>query len=254
MNLNAKIIILTGGYGHLGRAVAKSLARNGAVVYVLGRHQEKFSKAFENTQENIFFLNGDISSSESIKRCFSKVYNERKRIDVLINGAFYSKGNSPEELTNEEWSNGIDGTLTSVFYCIREVMPYMKRQKSGKIINMSSMYGFVAPDFEVYDDASDFINPPHYGAAKAGVIQLTKYYASFLGRYGITVNCVSPGPFPSESVQSNIDFVKKLERRTLLGRVGRPDDLAGVFVFLSSNTSDYITGQNIIVDGGWTVR
>ena len=124
----------------------------------------------------------------------------------------------------------------------------------GKIINVSSMYGVVAPQFEIYDDFPAYLNPPHYGAAKAGVIQLTKYYASYLGKYNVQVNTVTPGPFPSDKVQESQEFVESLEHKTCLNRIGKPEDLAGSFVFLASDASNFITGQNIIVDGGWTSK
>jgi len=157
-------------------------------------------------------------------------------------------------MTDEDWQIGIDGTLNSVFRCVREIIPYFKKNNSGKIINVSSMYGVVAPQFEVYDEFPQFLNPPHYGAAKAGIIQLTKYYASYLGQFGINVNTVTPGPFPSIPVQKEIGFVEALKRKTCLDRIGNPEDLAGAFVFLASEASNYITGQNIIVDGGWTSK
>jgi NAD(P)-dependent dehydrogenase (short-subunit alcohol dehydrogenase family) len=116
------------------------------------------------------------------------------------------------------------------------------------------MYGVVAPDFGVYEDSPEYLNPPHYGAAKAGIIQLTKYYASYLGDLNILVNSVTPGPFPSETVQRNKTFIAALEKNTLLNRIGKPEDLAGIFTFLSSDASSFITGQNFIVDGGWTTR
>ncbi|HMV91731.1 MAG TPA: SDR family oxidoreductase, partial [Cyclobacteriaceae bacterium] len=174
--------------------------------------------------------------------------------DVLINNAFYSAGQSPEQMTDDEWSVGMDGALGSVFRCIRAIIPIMKNQRSGKIINVASMYGMVAPDFRAYDNSPNFLNPPHYGAAKAGVIQVTRYYASYLGKDGITVNCVSPGPFPSQAVQADQDFIARLRERTVLGRIGSPEELSGLFVFLSSEAANFITGQNIAVDGGWTIR
>ena len=115
------------------------------------------------------------------------------------------------------------------------------------------MYGMVSPDFSIYEEFPNFLNPPHYGAAKAAVIQLTKYFAHYLGTEDIQVNAVSPGAFPSEKVQENNLFIKSLEKKTALKRIGQPSDLVGAFVFLSSNASDYITGHNLVVDGGWTV-
>ncbi|WP_343695605.1 SDR family oxidoreductase [Flavobacterium sp.] len=253
-NLDKKVILITGGYGYLGKAITESLLYHGAKVYVLGRDKNKFLNCFgDSHKDSLFFEYCDISSTEDIKITFKNIFEKNNKIDVLINNAFYSKGKSPEDMTDDEWSTGIDGTLSSVFRCIREIIPYFKT-KGGKIINVSSMYGLVAPQFDVYDDFEQFLNPPHYGAAKAGIIQLTKYYASFLGNLGINVNSVTPGPFPSLEVQKSEMFIKKLENKTSLKRIGKPEDLAGAFVFLSSEMSDFITGQNIIIDGGWTIK
>lgn len=250
-NLKDKVVLITGGYGHLGKAITNSLVFHNAKVIVLGRSVEKFEQSFSE-HKNLHFKHCDISSSASIKKAFSELYEQFSRIDVLINNAYYMKGQSPEQMTDEDWDYGMSGTLDSVFKSIREVIPFMKEQKAGKIINVSSMYGMVAPQFEVYDDFPEYLNPPHYGAAKAGIIQLTKYYASHLGKFGLQVNAVSPGPFPSEEVQKSKAFINDLAAKTCLNRIGQPEDLAGAFVFLASDTSNYVTGQNIIVDGGWT--
>jgi NAD(P)-dependent dehydrogenase (short-subunit alcohol dehydrogenase family) len=255
-NLKNKIILITGGYGYLGKAITESLLFHQATVYVLGRDKEKFTETFKNNAflNQLHFENCDVSNSESISNAFKIVYEKEGKLDVIINNAFYSKGQSPETMTDNEWETGIDGTLNSIFKSIRNSIPYFKAANGGKIINVSSMYGIVAPQFEVYDEFPQFLNPPHYGAAKAGVIQLTKYYASYLGKYNIQVNAVTPGPFPSDAVQQSVGFVKALETKTCLNRVGKPEDLAGAFVFLSSDASNFVTGQNIIVDGGWTSK
>lgn len=257
-DLAGKVVIITGGYGYLGKAITENLLYHNAVVYVLGRSKEKYLDAFSNNpneSKTLFFVEGDVASSDSVRKAFEEAFNKEKKIDVLINNAFYSKGQSPEFMTDDEWDFGIDGSLSSVFRCIRDIIPYFKSQKVGKIINVSSMYGVVAPQFETYDNFPEYLNPPHYGAAKAGVIQLTKYYASFLGTdYNLQVNSVTPGPFPSEKVQLSAGFVDELNKRTALGRIGSPEDLAGIFTFLSSEASDFITGQNFIVDGGWTAK
>jgi NAD(P)-dependent dehydrogenase (short-subunit alcohol dehydrogenase family) len=257
-DLTDKIIVVTGGYGHLGRAIVEHLIYHNAKVYVLGRNKEKFDEIFQSHQKylsTIQFQYCDIKESDDLKIAFKEISNLENRIDVLINNAYFMKGQSADYMSDDDWNCGIDGTLNSVYRAIREIIPYMKEAKNGKIINMSSMYGMVAPHFEVYDDYPHFLNPPHYGAAKAGVIQLTKYYASYLGKnFNINVNCVSPGPFPSEIVQENYNFVNQLASNTCLNRIGLPEDLGGVFTFLASNASNYITGQNIIVDGGWTSK
>lgn len=254
-DLTGKVILLTGGYGYLGAAAAESLVYHGGTVYILGRTKNKFDNAFEGhleTGKRLNFQHCDVSSTSSIKEAYNAILSKEESIDVLINNAFYLEGQDPLTMTDDQWNTGIDGTLNSVFRCIREVIPHIERSRSPRIINVSSMYGVVAPDFNVYKEFPESLNPPHYGAAKAGVVQLSKYYASYLGEKGITVNTVTPGPYPSEVVQQKEKFVELLAEKTLLKRIGKPEDLAGAFVFLASDASGYITGQNIIVDGGWT--
>jgi NAD(P)-dependent dehydrogenase (short-subunit alcohol dehydrogenase family) len=257
-NLQNKIILVTGGYGHLGKAISESLAFHGAKVYVLGRNRDGFNKSFASTDADLisrlFFQSCDVSNTEQIAAAYKTIFEKEGKIDVLVNNAAYSRGQNPETLSDEDWDFGIEGTIGSLFKCLREIIPFFKESGAGKIINVSSMYGMVAPQFEIYDDFPQFLNPPHYGAGKAAIIQLTKYYSSFLGKYNINVNAVTPGPFPSEAVQKTEGFVKELEKKTSLGRIGHPEDLAGAFVFLSSEASNFITGQNIVVDGGWTSK
>jgi gluconate 5-dehydrogenase len=249
-----KVVVITGGYGYLGKSISEGLAEHGAEVVVLARNEAKFNTTFENSiLKNIHFQVFDIASTESIKNGFQTVFDKFGQIDVLINNAFYLRGNIPETLSDEDWNYSIDGSLNSVYRCIREVMPYLKQSKSGRIINVASMYGMVAPDFTVYEGFPNFLNPPHYGAAKAGIIQLTKYFASYLAQYGILVNAISPGAFPSKSVQKHKSFISSLENKNPLKRIGQPDELKGIFVFLASNASTYVTGQNIAIDGGWTM-
>jgi NAD(P)-dependent dehydrogenase (short-subunit alcohol dehydrogenase family) len=256
-NLTGKVILITGGYGYLGKAATESLVHHGGTVYVLGRSEEKSIAAFSRHPENgkrLLFQKCDVSKTESIVQAYSVINEQENGIDVLINNAFYLDGQHPLTMTDDQWQTGIDGTLNSVFRCIREAIPYLMKSETPRIINVSSMYGVVAPDFSVYEDYQDMLNPPHYGAAKAGVVQLSKYYASYLGKEGITVNTITPGPYPPESVQEKKKFILLLREKTLLKRIGKPEDLAGAFVFLASDASAYITGQNIVVDGGWTAK
>lgn len=256
-DLSGKVVLITGGYGYLGKAAAESLVHHGATVYILGRTKEKFDRAFtgnEHLGETLLFEFCDISDTKSIADAFKYVNNKEGQIDVLINNAFYIEGQDPLKMTDEEWETGIDGTLNSVFRCIREVIPYVEKSSAPRIINVASMYGVVAPEFDVYKNFPKMLNPPHYGAAKAGVVQISKYYASYLGKKGITVNTVTPGPFPNEQVQEKKEFIEELNKQTCLNRIGKPEDLAGSFVFLSSDAAGYITGQNIVVDGGWTIK
>lgn len=252
LSLSQKNILVTGGYGYLGKAICEGLAEAGANVVVLAKSEEKFNTAFSNStfSDKIKFHPFDISDTTSIKTGFEKLQNQLGKIDVLINNAFYTKGQSPEKMSDQDWNFGIDGNLNATYRCIREIIPYLK-QNGGKIINVSSMYGMVSPDFTIYED-NDFLNPPHYGAAKAGVLQMTRYFACYLGKNNIQVNAITPGAFPSEEVQENTAFINDLKKKSPLKRIGQPEDLKGAFILLSSEASNFITGQNIVIDGGWT--
>ena len=250
--LSNRVVALTGGYGWLGAAVAKGLAAQGAHVFVLGREEEKFHAALSD-RVRIEFQECDVEQSHSIKIAFENVVDRAGGLDVVINNAFYCRGSDPEAISDVDWAYSLDGTLGTVHRCIRASIPLLRRRGAGKIINVGSMYGVVSPSFSIYDAFPQQRNPPHYGAAKAAVIQLTRYYAALLGRDNINVNCISPGPFPSEHAQENRAFVDALAARVPLGRIGKPEELQGAFVFLSSSASDYVTGHNLIVDGGWTI-
>jgi len=244
-----KVAIITGGNGHLGTQMSLALSEAGAIVIIAAQNEEKCTDILS---DSIYFCKCDISSSESIKEEFAWVKKKFGSIDILINNAVFTRGQSPEEMEEDDWKYGIDGCLNSAFRTIKAVIPYFKEQQSGNIVNISSMYGIISPDFKIYE-GNTFLNPPHYGAAKAGIIQLTKYYAAYLAKYNVRVNAVSPGTFPTSKVQENKVFVERLSGKNPMGRIGQPNELKGVLVFLSSEASSYITGQNIAVDGGWTI-
>lgn len=253
-HLAGQTVLLTGGYGHLGRGIAAGLLAHGARVIVLGRSAEKFASAFGNDTEYLHFIFCDVAETASVQAAFRQSFDLYGSPRVLINNAFYSRGQQPDALPDADFALGLDGSVGTAYRCLREVLPYFRAVGGGKIINVASMYGMVAPDFGAYANAPQFLNPPHYGAGKAAMIQLTKYFASYLGPENIQVNCVSPGAFPSDGVRQHADFESELQRRIPLGRVGEPQDLAGAFVFLSSAASNFVTGHNLVVDGGWTIR
>ena len=252
-NLDKKVAIVTGGYGHLGTAMCKALVEMGATVIVAARDQAKYEKVFSDSEKiKIKFSELDITKDNSIQSCFANVNKTYGSIDILVNNAITLKSGTPAEVSREDWNYSLDGVLASLNSCIRCVTPYMEK-KNGKIINISSMYGIISPDFLIYDEHPEFFNSAQYGASKAAVIQLTRYYANYLASKNIRVNCITPGPFPSEQVQKTVAFIKKLVNKVPLKRIGKPEDLNGTLLLLASEASSFITGQNIIIDGGWTI-
>lgn len=256
-DLTGKIAVVTGGYGHLGKAMVRSLYECGATVVVAGRMEEKYLKVFSEVErERIQFSSIDIMKTDSINTFFDRLSSEFGRLDILINNAHSAKGSSQENLSDDEWAYTMEGVVGSVHKMIRSAAPIMKENKSGKIINITSMYGIVSPDFDLYsgDNCEKYTNPPHYGAAKAAMIQLTRYYAVLYGPKSIQVNSISPGPFPKKHIQAEDKvFIERLKNRNPLNKIGKPDDLIGVVALLSSSASDFITGQTLQVDGGWTI-
>ena len=253
-DLTGKVCIVTGGTGYLGSANIKALKDFGATVVCASRSQ--FSKdGVDRTPEGTdLFVPCDVSSTESVKSCFQTVFEKYGRIDVLINcatfGAGYGKESQLEFMSDEVFAKGVQGSLCTVFRCMREVVPYMK-QSGGSIINYCSMYGLVSPDLRIYGDSYQK-QPPNYGAGKAGVAQVTRYAAGALAEYGIRVNCVTPGPFPAPQNQKDVEFNQKLAGKTMLGRFGQNYEMSGAVLLLASDASSFMTGTNIVVDGGWT--
>jgi NAD(P)-dependent dehydrogenase (short-subunit alcohol dehydrogenase family) len=257
-NLHDKVAIVTGGYGHLGTSMVRALIKCNAIVIVAGRSLSKFQEKFsKEEQTRCVFRTIDISQRESIEKFFENILKEFGRVDILINNAHTISGNSQAKMSDEDWAFTFDGVVGSVYKTMSAVIPIMKKQNSGKIINISSMYGIVSPDFKTLysgDECEKYTNPPHYGSAKAAMIQLTRYFAVLLGPNNIQVNAISPGPFPKTQIQeSNPAFIERLKMKNPLNKIGKPEDLDGTIVLLSSAASDFITGQTIQIDGGWTI-
>ena len=254
-NLKEKVAIVTGGTGHLGSAISEALAEAGALVYATSSTEKKYKNVSSyfapQFKGKIKGIQLDILSLDSIKNCFSQIVEDSGRVDILINNASHLPVGKFHDITDEDWKNGIDGTINGVFRCTKEVTPIMEKNQEGSIINIASMYGEVSPDPSIYQ-GSGYDSPPHYGAGKAAIIQFTRYAAIHLAKKGIRVNAISPGSFPKPEVQQNSDFINNLKNKVPLGRVGNPVELKGAIVFLASKASSYVTGENLHVDGGWT--
>lgn len=250
-DIKGKNIILTGSAGHIGYHLALGLLKNGANLTCIVRDNKKKNRISKIGNKGADIIQLDLSRIDKVDEFFNDIRG--KHIHGLINNAVYSPPGQIEDVTYENWSEGIEGVLNIPFYIMQKSIPLLKPVR-GCIINIASMYGIVSPDPANYRDAQEFSNPPHYGAGKAGLIQLTRYAATYLARYGIRVNSVSPGPFPGKTVQKNSNFINQLSKNVPLGRIGKPEELLGPILFLLSSASSYITGQNIIVDGGWTIK
>ena len=249
-SLNGKKAVVTGGCGYLGREIVKGLKDFGADVMVIDYKIPDDMKSLTD----INFIECDLDSTEEIKLALEKAAGEDGVIDILITmAANLGAGvlNGIEDMDDDYWKKGIDGTVGYTFRTIRETVQNMKKSKTGSIINIGSLYAVGAPDPRTYFD-TPFSSTPNYGAGKAATLELTKYCAAYLAKYNIRVNCVSPGSFPHDNVQENELFKGRLEAKTMMGRIGYPDDLVGVMIFLASEASKYVTAANIMVDGGQT--
>ena len=255
LSLTGKVAFVTGGAGYLGTAMCETLAELGAHVVVASRDGAKCEALAQRLTTEYgtpaLGLSTDRTKPESIRAALAQTVERFGKLDILINNAAAIRKNSFDSISYEDWHWDVDMSLNTVFNTVKEAAEYLKVTR-GVILNTSSMYGHVAPDYRIYED-DGLVNSPSYGAAKAGIIQLTKYLASFLSPHGIRANAISPGPFPFP--QTGVDFpnfVKTLSGKTMVGRVGVPEDLKGVVALLCSDASRYITGQNYPVDGGWT--
>lgn len=257
-SLKDKICVITGGAGLLGTAFSRAAAAEGAVVVVVdidpAKGEQTVKKIKQETgNKQIIFERCDITNEKEINQLVAGVIKKFGRIDALVNNAYPRNknfGKKFEEKSYVDFCENVDTHLGGYFLMARVFSETMKKQKSGIIINMGSIYGFAAPRFEIYEETKMTV-PPEYAAIKGGVINLTRYLASYLGKYNIRVNAVSPGGIFDHQPES---FVKKYTAKVPLGgRMGEPKDIAGVVVFLLSDAAKYITGRNIVVDGGWTL-
>jgi len=255
-DLSGKVILITGGAGYLGSAMSEAVAKYGANVVIASRNITKCSALASDLNDRYggkcLGLQCDITKTSDIEALVCEIYNKYGHIDGLINNASGSTPGFIENFADEDWEKGINESVNSVFRVTKAVLPYMIKGSSGSIVNISSMYGVVAPDPKVYNGDVKLNNPANYGVGKAGIIQFTKYIAAYYGRVGIRCNAIVPGPFPHPIVQKNSDFVSKLADKTMLGRIGKPHELQGIAVLLLSDAASYITGQSLCIDGGWT--
>lgn len=241
--LEGKVIIITGGAGLIGKHIVSRCKDEGAVAIDVDIHH------VTDLSQNKYGC--DLTKEESIRKLVEDIKGHYGRIDGLVNNAYPRTkdwGITFEDIPYESWQANVDMQLNAVFLLSQTVLAEMKTRKTGSIVNIGSIYGVVGNDFTIYEGYGG-TSPAAYSAIKGGIINFSRYLASYFGKYGIRVNCVSPGGIID---QQHPSFIERYEAKSLLKRMGTAEEIAPSVVFLLSEDASFITGHNLLVDGGWT--
>lgn len=244
MKLEGKIIAITGGCGLIGREIVKYCRLSGATVISIDRD---IPNRWGELPDVVF----DITKPDQIDELLAMVVDKYHRIDGLVNSAYPRTadwGAKFEDVPFESWQQNVDMQLNAVFYICQKMADIMKAQRSGAIVNIASIYGVVGNDFTIYEGYGG-TSPAAYAAIKGGLINFSRYLASYLGKYNVRVNCMSPGGVADDQ---NPSFVERYNEKSLLRRMGCPEEMAPGVAFLLSDEASFITGHNLMIDGGWT--
>lgn len=250
-----KIAIITGGALGIGRAACELIAKEGAKVAITDKREREGHEILGEIKANggeAEFWHLDVSDEKEVEKVFAEVYATYGKIDILVNNAAIGGPNKPtHEITEEEWNSVMDVNIKGVFYCTKHVIPYMRKSGGGSIVNLSSIYGLVsAPDV------------PPYHASKGAVRLMSKTDALIYAKDKIRVNSIHPGfiwtplveALGRESSTDIEEFRKHLDSMHPIGHVGEPDDVAYGILYLASDESKFVTGSELVIDGGFTAR
>lgn len=256
--LDGRVAVITGGAGHIGSTIADALAEQGAKVVIadldLRRCEEVAGMIAERRDEHVTAVAVDLTDEADTRAVASRVVDSAGRIDVLVHAAALVSAEplpgwtTPfEEQGVDVWRRALEVNLTAVFVLTQACTPALRASGHGSVVTIGSTYGLVGPDWRIYD-GTEMGNAAGYAASKGGVVQLTRWMATTLAP-SIRVNCLTPGGVLRGHPES---FREAYEARTPLGRMATEEDYKGAAIFLASDLSNYVTGQNLIVDGGWT--
>lgn len=236
-----KVVLITGGAKGIGAAIAKQLAASNYHVIVNYKTSKEQAEELSSKYSNIEIYQADVTKKQGIEKMVEDIIKKHERIDVLINNAAISQIKPFADIEENDWDNMIETNLKSVYLATKAVIHNMIQNKSGTIINISSIWGLKGASCEV-----------HYSAAKAGIIGMTKALAKEMALSNITVNAIAPGIIETDmNTELSKNELKEIEKEIPLGRIGKPEEVAQIVNCLIEST--YITGQVVSVDGGWGI-
>lgn len=258
LSMQGRVAVITGGCGHIGRAIAEGLAEQGCNLLLIDRAEDALkesSKAIgEQWSVQVEGLAVDLENADARVSVVPFMRDRFGRADVLVNNAGFV-GDSKmtgwvvpfEEQSIETWRRAVEVNVTAGFHLSQLLAPMLKKHRCGSIVNIASIYGLLGPDMSLYE-GTEMGNPAAYAVSKGGLIQLTRWMSTVLAP-DIRVNCVSPGGVARSQPQV---FVDKYVTRTPLRRMGEEDDFKGAVLYFASDISAWVTGQNLVIDGGWS--
>lgn len=252
-DISGKVVMITGALGQLGSEITRELLENGAKVAISDLDEDKCKNAasdFNNKFKNsVFGIGCDITQEKSVEKFFAETYKKFGKIDALINNAGIGIFTPFEKRTPEEIDRVMDVNIKGTILCSKHAFNVMKKSGKGSIINIASIYGLVSSNKEIYGD-SGRNNSEIYGMTKAAIINFTKYLAAYSAEFGIRVNAISPGGIFNGQKEV---FVKNYTNKVPMKRMGSAKDMVGAAIYLISDSSSYMTGNNLVIDGGFTV-
>jgi NAD(P)-dependent dehydrogenase (short-subunit alcohol dehydrogenase family) len=258
--LDGRVAFLSGATGHLGTRMAWALCDAGAHVVLNSRSREKLEALANDLVRcgrKASVACFDVTNTDAMRECIATIGEQHGRLDILVHNAGSGRPGTIDSASAEDFDQLYRVNVVAAFQLLQTSLSLLQtsareRASGASVINIASMYGMLSPDPSIYG-MSGVNSPPYYGAAKAALIQLTRYAACHLAPDRIRVNCISPGAFPAaQYLSQDPGFHERLRAKSPMHRTGEPDELQGPLLFLASDASSYVTGTNLVVDGGWT--